>query len=149
MLIKRPTIQCAPITCHRRKLWKSIHDIRSLKVSNTLAQSSIIFEIYVDFSLILFLIWTELLRRVQNGEGESAEELALIMFRTATLRSGFMLQESADFADSVEKLMRQTLGISANEQVEEEDIPAEQGTQTDDDIAQEDSERAEEEHDEL
>lgn len=95
------------------------------------------------------MICTELLRRVQNGEGESAEELALIMFRTATLRSGFMLQESADFADSVEKLMRQTLGISANEQVEEEDIPAEQGTQTDDDIAQEDSERAEEEHDEL
>lgn len=96
----------------------------------------------------------ELLRRVENDEAESAKELALIMFRTATLRSGFSLQESAEFADSVEKLMRQTLGISEDEQVEEEeDIPQEdenaeekseeEGAQADD------SENTNEEHDEL
>jgi len=95
----------------------------------------------------------ELLRRVESGDAESAEELALIIFRTATLRSGFMLQESADFADSVEKLMRQTLGISEDEQVEEEEeVPEEDSSEqkTDDASAQdEETYHAEEEHDEL
>lgn len=95
----------------------------------------------------------ELLRRVENEEAESAEELALIMFRTATIRSGFMLQESADFADSVEKLLRKTLGISENEQIEEEeelpfgDDAAEE--QSEEDNAQEENEDTEKEHDEL
>lgn len=95
------------------------------------------------------------MRRVENEEAESAKELALIMFRTATLRSGFTLQESADFADSVEKLMRQTLGIPEDEQVEEEeDIPEEEETteeKPDEDSAQADDyqESTNEEHDEL
>lgn len=97
------------------------------------------------------LFFTELLRRVENDEAESAKELALIMFRTATLRSGFSLQDSAEFADSVEKLMRQTLGISEDEQVEEEeDIPQED--ETADEKSEEDSAQADEtneEHDEL
>lgn len=97
----------------------------------------------------------ELLRRVENDEAESAEELALIMFRTATLRSGFMLQESAEFADSVEKLMRQTLGISEDEQVEaEDDVPGEDDAATEekseeDDAQEEEPEANNEEHDEL
>lgn len=94
------------------------------------------------------------MRLVENDDAESAEELALIMFRTATLRSGFMLQESADFADSVEKLMRQTLGISENEQVEEEediteDEASEQKADDDDSKQDEETYNAEEEHDEL
>lgn len=87
------------------------------------------------------------MRRVENNEADSAKELALIMFRTATLRSGFMLQESADFADSVEKLMRQTLGIPEDEQVEEEeDIPEPDAAEDDKDDS---DEQAGEEHDEL
>lgn len=94
------------------------------------------------------------MRLVENEEADSAKELALIMFRTATLRSGFTLQESAEFADSVEKLMRQTLGISENEQVEEEeDIPEEETTEEkpDEDSAQadDDHDSTNEEHDEL
>ncbi|XP_046804160.1 endoplasmin homolog [Lucilia cuprina] len=61
----------------------------------------------------------ELLRRVEADEAdESAKEMALMMFRTATLRSGYMLQETSDFADTIEKMMRQTLGVSLDEQVE-------------------------------
>lgn len=98
--------------------------------------------------------FTELLRRVENNEAESAKELALIMFRTATLRSGFTLQESAEFADSVEKLMRKTLGISEHEQVEEEDdIPSEDATagekSEEDNTQADDSDSSNEEHDEL
>lgn len=88
---------------------------------------------------------TELLRRVENNEAESAKELALMMFRTATLRSGFTLQESNEFADSVEKMMRQTLGIPDDEQVEEEEfVPEEEIKQADDTESNNN-----EEHDEL
>ncbi|XP_061393856.1 endoplasmin homolog [Musca vetustissima] len=61
----------------------------------------------------------ELLRRVESDEAdETAKDMAVMMFRTATLRSGFMLQETADFADSIERMMRQTLGVSLDEQIE-------------------------------
>lgn len=62
----------------------------------------------------------ELLRRVESEDTESAKDMALMMFRTATLRSGYMLQETADFADSIERMMRQTLGVSLDEKPEEE-----------------------------
>lgn len=64
----------------------------------------------------------ELLRRVQNEDTETAKDLALMMFRTATLRSGYMLQETADFANSIERMMRQTLGISVDEKPEIEEF---------------------------
>lgn len=103
-------------------------------------------------SIFQYFFFSELLRRVENDDAENAEELALIMFRTATLRSGFMLQESADFADSVEKMMRQTLGISEDEQIEEEEFSEEDASEqkTEDASAQdEETYHAEEEHDEL
>lgn len=72
------------------------------------------------------------------------------MFRTATLRSGFMLQESADFADSVEKLMRQTLGIPEDEQIEEEeDLPETESTDDADKSQDDGDDQTGEEHDEL
>lgn len=42
-------------------------------------------------------------------------------YNLATLRSGFMLQDSADFAESVEVLMRQSLGIPLDEKVSYDD----------------------------
>ncbi|KAI5749327.1 hypothetical protein M8J76_006476 [Diaphorina citri] len=64
----------------------------------------------------------ELYRRVKDDpEDAKATEIATMMFQTATLRSGFMLQDSADFAKHVESMMRQTLGISVDEKVEEDD----------------------------
>lgn len=92
------------------------------------------------------------MRRVENDEAESAKELALIMFRTATLRSGFSLQESAEFADSVEKLMRQTLGIPEDEQVEEEEYTPEEEEPTEEEKTEDqadESENTNEDHDEL
>lgn len=64
----------------------------------------------------------ELLRRVENEDTETAKDLALMMFRTATLRSGYMLQETADFANSIERMMRQTLGISIDEKADAEEF---------------------------
>lgn len=114
----------------------------------------------------------ELLRRVNdNPDDAKAKEIAVMMFRTATLRydllflhfkyknartlylnynyrSGYMLQETADFADNVEKMMRQSLGISIDAQPDEEDFSMGSDDSTEKDQQQEDEIDAEE-HDEL
>ena len=60
----------------------------------------------------------ELLRRVNDDPAdEKAKEIALMMYRTSTLRSGYMLKDTVDFAQTVEQMMRQTLGIPADEEV--------------------------------
>lgn len=67
----------------------------------------------------------ELLKRVNDDPADpTAKDMALMLFRTATLRSGYMLKETADFAQSIEVMMRKTLGVPLDEQVEEEeDVP--------------------------
>nr|WKF55085.1 94 kDa glucose-regulated protein [Protohermes costalis] len=89
----------------------------------------------------------ELLRRIEiDPEDTKAKEIALMLFRTATLRSGYMLKETSDFAHSIETMMRQTLGVSVNEIPDEDDvIPDSSATNADDDI----EEKEEEDHEEL
>ena len=106
----------------------------------------------------------ELLRRVEdNPEDAVAKDMALMMFNTATLRykkklwkyneflltlwfheffrSGFMLKDTVAFALHIENMMRETLGVSKDETVEEEeDLP-------EDEEADEDEEGEEEEED--
>jgi heat shock protein beta len=60
----------------------------------------------------------ELLRGVSNGPKDViAIDMAKVMFRTATLRSGYMLQNRSDFADSTERMMHRTPGVSLDKQV--------------------------------
>ncbi|XP_053684533.1 endoplasmin [Sabethes cyaneus] len=94
----------------------------------------------------------ELLRRVESDtEDIVAKDMAVLMFNTATLRSGFHLQETADFADSIERMMRQTLGVSLDEQPEPEEFNEED--EADDAAAKDEEEEVnadeEAEHDEL
>ncbi|KAG7214072.1 hypothetical protein KM043_001437 [Ampulex compressa] len=99
----------------------------------------------------------ELLRRVeQDATDRTAKDIALMMFRTATLRSGYMLRETAGFAESIEQLMRKTLGISLDEVPEEEEIQEEESTdggvdaeEKASDIDAEEDEEGEDKHDEL
>uniref|UniRef100_U5EVA3 Heat shock protein 83 n=1 Tax=Corethrella appendiculata TaxID=1370023 RepID=U5EVA3_9DIPT len=95
----------------------------------------------------------ELLRRVDaNNEDVVAKDMAVMMFNTATLRSGFSLGETAEFADSIERMMRQTLGVSLDEQVESEEFADEEDTATNEDKPADDEEQnidADEDHDEL
>lgn len=89
----------------------------------------------------------ELLRRVNDDPNDpNAKEMALMLFRTATLRSGYMLRETADFAKSIEGMMRKTLGVSLDEQVEEEEEVLEENTAEEVGDSNQDEE---EEHDEL
>lgn len=61
------------------------------------------------------------------------------------MRSGYLLKDTAEFAASVEQMMRQTLGIPADEQVEEEEDNEEDASNKEDDKPDEE----EQEHDEL
>ncbi|XP_035208387.1 endoplasmin-like [Stegodyphus dumicola] len=95
----------------------------------------------------------ELLRRIQSDKSDAtARNMANIMFETATLRSGFMLQDTSSFAQRVEVLLRKTLGVPEDAQVEEEpelseDVEDDQRTDGADD--QDDEDQDHEEHDEL
>merc|ERR1719357_2226436 len=64
----------------------------------------------------------ELLRRVEDNPADAtAKDMALMMYNTATLRSGYALKDTVNFAEHIEKMMRQTLGVDENEAVEEEE----------------------------
>ncbi|KAF2352042.1 Heat shock protein Hsp90 family [Trinorchestia longiramus] len=96
----------------------------------------------------------ELLKRVEAGEtDESTVDIAKMMFRTATLRSGFMLKDTVEFAASVEEMLRSTLGIAADEPIEEEpELPEDEGQEeidADEDDVSDESAESEEMHDEL
>ena len=89
----------------------------------------------------------ELLRRVEDNPDDAiAKEMALMMFNTATLRSGYMLKDTVAFANHVENIMRTQLGVDKDKQVdEEEEIADEEPPEDDDDEEEEEEEEDEEE----
>jgi len=99
----------------------------------------------------------ELLRRVEDNPADAtAKDMALMMYNTATLRSGYALKDTVNFAEHIEKMMRQTLGVDENEAVEEEAelVEEEPVEEVDDDEEEEEEEEEEAEpaggdHDEL
>merc|ERR1712241_240220 len=97
----------------------------------------------------------ELLRRVEdNTEDPVAKDMALMMYNTATLRSGYMLKDTVAFSNHIETMMRETLGVDKDESVEEEEeLPEveEPETEADDEDGEEEVEddATEEDHDEL
>ncbi|XP_064101181.1 endoplasmin-like isoform X1 [Macrobrachium nipponense] len=94
----------------------------------------------------------ELLRRVEDDSSDPvAKNIATMMYHTATLRSGYLLKDTVDFAKSVEEMMRQTLGVSLSEPVEEEPEYEEQEDEDEQllDEDEDDDGEVEEMHDEL
>lgn len=64
----------------------------------------------------------ELLKRVEEDkEDGTAKSMALLMYETATLRSGYTLGDTAAFAQRVESLLRKTLGVDEHAQVLEDE----------------------------
>merc|ERR1712228_128331 len=50
----------------------------------------------------------ELLRRVEdNPADDTAKEMSLMLYNTATLRSGYMLKDTVNFAEHIERMMRE------------------------------------------
>jgi heat shock protein beta len=52
-----------------------------------------------------------------SPDDPTARDLAVVMFETATLRSGYILADSAGFADRVDRMLRLSMDISLDEQV--------------------------------
>merc|ERR1712018_565136 len=93
---------------------------------------------------------TELLRRVEdNPSDETAKEMALMMFNTATLRSGYMLKDTVAFANHVENIMRTQLGVDKDEQEDEEDEEEEEEEEDEDEEDTPAEDNADKEKDEL
>lgn len=92
----------------------------------------------------------ELLNRVEDNPADAtAKDMAVMMFKTATLRSGYMLQDTVGFAESIERMMRQNLNIPLDAQVEEE-VPIEEDEEAEEPEDKEEvTAEGEEEHDEL
>jgi len=91
----------------------------------------------------------ELLNRVEdNPADEAAKDMAQMMFKTATLRSGYMLQDTVEFAKSIERMMRQNLGVPLDAQVEEE-VPVEEDEAEEAEEKEEIDAEADDEHVEL
>lgn len=92
----------------------------------------------------------ELLRRVKDdSKDETARDMAELVYETATLRSGFMLEDTLAFSTRVETLLRKTVGLPDDARVDEEpeedtreELPTESPTKADE-------EEEEDEHDEL
>ncbi|CAF1362612.1 unnamed protein product, partial [Didymodactylos carnosus] len=63
----------------------------------------------------------DLLRRVEDSKDDkTALDLADVMVEAATLRSGYDLKNTADFADRIEHMLRIAMGIPLDEKVEDE-----------------------------
>lgn len=92
-----------------------------------------------------------------NAEDQTAKDLAVVMFETATLRSGYTLQDSSGFADRVERMLRLSMDVPLDakieEEPEEEEVAADQDEEevndedTDDKKKEETTENGD--HDEL
>lgn len=96
----------------------------------------------------------ELLRRIDaDPKDPKAKEIAELLLDTAVLRSGYMLQETSKFADSIDRLMRTSLNVEEEFDPEYEEFP-EAGESNEGDNAEEeeeiqDSEDGDIDHDEL
>lgn len=92
----------------------------------------------------------ELLRKVDSDpQDEHAKEIANLLLDTAVLRSGYMIQETSMFADSIDKLLRQSLNVQDAEfDPEVEEFP-ETTEETQTDAEEEEIDGDLDEHDEL
>uniref|UniRef100_A0A4W4GU98 Endoplasmin n=1 Tax=Electrophorus electricus TaxID=8005 RepID=A0A4W4GU98_ELEEL len=60
----------------------------------------------------------EMLKRVQtNPEDQTASDLAVVLFETATLRSGYQLADTKAYGDRIERMLRLSMNVDLEEQV--------------------------------
>uniref|UniRef100_A0A674F0R6 Endoplasmin n=1 Tax=Salmo trutta TaxID=8032 RepID=A0A674F0R6_SALTR len=63
----------------------------------------------------------EMLKRInENAEDQTASDLAVVLFETATLRSGYQLADTKAYGDRIERMLRLSMNVDLNEEVQEE-----------------------------
>ena len=86
-----------------------------------------ILEINIYHPLIL-----ELNKKVTaDPEDKTALDLMRVMFETATLRSGYTIKDSLDFAQRIERMLRLSVGVDPDAKVDipEDDTAEEESTE--------------------
>lgn len=77
----------------------------------------------------------EMLRRVnEDAEDKTAADLAVVLLETATLRSGYQLQDTKAYGERIERMLRLSMNVDLDAQVEEEpeEEPEEQTEEAED-----------------
>lgn len=95
--------------------------------SNFYATQKKILEINVYHPLVI-----ELNKRMTaDPEDKTALDLTRVMFETATLRSGYAIKDSADFAKRIESMLRLSMGVDPDAKAElpEEESAEEESTE--------------------
>ncbi|XP_041746795.2 endoplasmin-like [Coregonus clupeaformis] len=86
----------------------------------------------------------EMLKRVStDAKDQTASDLAMVLFETATLRSGYQLQDTKAYGDRIERMLRLSMNIDLNEQVEEPEEEPEEAAEA------EEEEEIQDEDDEM
>uniref|UniRef100_A0A6B2FA41 Endoplasmin n=1 Tax=Bothriechis nubestris TaxID=1766655 RepID=A0A6B2FA41_9SAUR len=84
--------------------------------TNYYASQKKIFEINPKHPLI-----KDMLRRVQENEDDQiVADLAVVLLETATLRSGYLLPDTKEYGERIERMLRLSLNIDPEEKVEDE-----------------------------
>ncbi|KAM8892674.1 endoplasmin [Spinachia spinachia] len=88
----------------------------------------------------------KMLNRVHDdGEDQTASDLAVVLFETATLRSGYQLADTKAYGERIERMLRLSMNVALDEQIEEE--PEEEPQE--EDPAEDDSDNNKEEEEEI
>uniref|UniRef100_A0A087XDD2 Endoplasmin n=1 Tax=Poecilia formosa TaxID=48698 RepID=A0A087XDD2_POEFO len=98
----------------------------------------------------------QMLNRVNaDSEDQTASDLAVVLFETATLRSGYQLADTKAYGDRIERMLRLSMNVPLDEQVEEEpeeepEEPAEEESEDkDEEVIDDDDDESAEPKDEL
>ncbi|XP_039194128.1 endoplasmin [Crotalus tigris] len=116
--------------------------------TNYYASQKKIFEINPKHPLI-----KDMLRRVQENEDDQiVADLAVVLFETATLRSGYLLPDTKEYGERIERMLRLSLNIDPEEKVEDEpeepeeadeEVEPEEEIEADEDIEDSETEKTE------
>uniref|UniRef100_A0A3P9IZR2 Endoplasmin n=1 Tax=Oryzias latipes TaxID=8090 RepID=A0A3P9IZR2_ORYLA len=97
----------------------------------------------------------QMLGRVNDdAEDQTASDLAVVLFETATLRSGYQLADTKAYGDRIERMLRLSMNVPLDEQVEEEpeeepEEQAEDDSEAKEEVVDDDDEDETTEKDEL
>uniref|UniRef100_A0A8C6WVZ5 Heat shock protein 90, beta (grp94), member 1 n=1 Tax=Neogobius melanostomus TaxID=47308 RepID=A0A8C6WVZ5_9GOBI len=63
----------------------------------------------------------QMLKRVNDdADDQTASDLAVVLFETATLRSGYQLADTKAYGERIERMLRLSMNVPLDEQIEEE-----------------------------
>lgn len=84
----------------------------------------------------------QMLKRVNDdAEDQTASDLAVVLYETATLRSGYQLADTKAYSERIERMLRISMNVPLEEQIEEEpeeEEPVEEDSEDKDEIVDED-----------